>query len=124
MVFPMEPFDPSKYDRKGKYLVYVRVHVLGLPYHLWRDLKFHRIADELGGVLLDVDPRSADHIDFTMLRIRLGVPALVSIPSCRNIFFLDPQGKIKLYHLSFDTDISTNGTPPTNPWTQQTSVVA
>jgi hypothetical protein len=41
-----------------------------MPYHMWKDLEFHRLADELG-VLLDVDPRSADHIDFTRGRGRL-----------------------------------------------------
>jgi Domain of unknown function (DUF4283) len=56
----------------------VWIQILGLPYHLWQNLKFHRIADELGGILLDVDPRSAHYIDFTILRLRVGVPALES----------------------------------------------
>jgi hypothetical protein len=106
IVFPVEPFDPLKHDRKGK------------------DLEFHRIADELGRVLLDVDPRSVVHIDFTVLRIRVDVPALKSIPSRRNMFFSDSQGRIKLYQLSFDTDISTNSTQPIDPWSTQTSVIS
>jgi hypothetical protein len=78
-------------------------------------LQFHRIADEIEGVLLDVDPRFVDHIDFIVLRIRIGVPALEFIPSCCNMFFSDSQGRVKIYQLSFDIDISTNSIPPSNP---------
>jgi Domain of unknown function (DUF4283) len=34
IVFPVEPFDPFKHDKKGQDLVSVWVHIYGLPYHL------------------------------------------------------------------------------------------
>jgi Domain of unknown function (DUF4283) len=119
IVFPIEPFDLLKYD-KGKDLVSVWVQVLGLPYHLWQDYEFHRIADELGGVLLDVDPRSPHHIDFTLLRIRVGVSDMDVLPSYRNMFFPNLKDKVKLYLLSFTPDKAT--LPPStslDPWNRQ-----
>jgi Domain of unknown function (DUF4283) len=43
IVFPLEPFDPNKFD-KDKDLVPAWIQVLGLPYHLWQDFEFHRIV--------------------------------------------------------------------------------
>jgi hypothetical protein len=71
-----------------------------------------------------VDPQSTDHIDFTILRIRISVPTLESIPSCRNMFFPDLQGRIKIFQLSFDTDISTNSISPPYLWSSDPFVLS
>jgi hypothetical protein len=86
IIFPLALFDTSKFD-KDRDLVLVWIQVLDLPYYIWQDFEFHRIADEIWDILLDVNPKSAHHIGFILLRFRIGVPTLESVLSCRNIFF-------------------------------------
>jgi Domain of unknown function (DUF4283) len=50
IILPFESIDPSNFD-KGKDLIPVWIQVLGLPYHLWQDFEFHRIADEIGSIV-------------------------------------------------------------------------
>jgi Domain of unknown function (DUF4283) len=75
IIFSLAHFDPSMFD-KGRDLVPVWIQVVGLSYHLWQDFEFRQITDEIGGILLNVDPRSVYHIYFTLLRLHIGVSAL------------------------------------------------
>jgi hypothetical protein len=46
IIFPLALFDPSKFH-KDRDLVLVWIQVLDLPYYIWQDFEFHRIADEI-----------------------------------------------------------------------------
>jgi hypothetical protein len=71
--FPIELFHHFKYD-SGSEPVQVWVLISGFSQFLWKDFELQRVAKEFGGILLDVDPRCARHIDFTELWIKIAVP--------------------------------------------------
>jgi hypothetical protein len=59
--------------------------------------EFCRIAFELGGYFIEADPRSWEHIDLTILRIRVGVKSKEVVLSCWNMTFVEDDGSYRFY---------------------------
>lgn len=92
IVFPVRSFDFDAFNRRSRLRAYwVQVH--GFPHDLWRDAEIHQLARDLGGVLLDSDPRSFDRLSMVGLRIKLGVPDKEVIPACRHLLFTEEDGE-------------------------------
>jgi hypothetical protein len=75
-----------------------------LPPHLWKEEVFNRIALELGDYFIETDPHSWEHIDFTVLRIRVGVKSKEVVLLCRNMAFIDDDGSHRFYDLLFKVE--------------------
>lgn len=54
---------------------------------LWRENEIRQLARDLGGVLLDSNPRSFNRLSMVGLRIKIGVPDKEVIPACRHLLF-------------------------------------
>jgi hypothetical protein len=71
-----------------------------LPYILFKPKEFQRLTDDLGRrVPLDVDPRLGYHLDFTYLRIKVGLCDRGVIPTYRKTKFTDENGVIFFHDL-------------------------
>jgi hypothetical protein len=70
----MEAYNTELQDHAGHPPVPTWVKVTGLPYRCFKKFEFERIVDELSGsLLLELDPRSNNHLYFTTLRLKLGI---------------------------------------------------
>ena len=94
--FPLEPYDPYRHDG-GMDPIPVWVTIAGLPPRLWSVYEFKRVTDELGGIIIDVDPRKSK--DLTKVRLCLGVPDRQLIPRRRIVSFQDEFGRTRFYPL-------------------------
>jgi hypothetical protein len=47
---------------------------------------------ELGGFFVDVDPRSWEHIELIILKLRVRVKSREVVLPCRNMLFVDDTG--------------------------------
>lgn len=100
---PVEPYDPFRHDG-GSDPIFVWINIRGLPTRLWKEAEWNHIAEEFGGFVVDIDPRSEDHIYFYVLRIRFGVAAKEVIPKSRRLLFKDENKKIRYYVLTFEIE--------------------
>jgi hypothetical protein len=72
--FPVEAYNIEKHDNPGHSPLPLWVKITGLPFIFFKKYEFERIAVELSdSLLLEVDPRSSNHLNFTSLRLKLGV---------------------------------------------------
>jgi Domain of unknown function (DUF4283) len=101
--FIVEPYDFQKFD-EGSDLVFLWINITGLPSDLWKDEEFNHIALELGGFLVDVDPRSWEYIDLTILRMKIGVKSKKVVVLCRNMIFIDDLGRHMYFDLQFQVE--------------------
>jgi Domain of unknown function (DUF4283)/Zinc knuckle len=70
--FIAESYDFKKFDG-GSDPVILWINIIGLPPDLWKEEEFRHISMELGGFFVDVNPRSWEHINLTILRLILGL---------------------------------------------------
>jgi Domain of unknown function (DUF4283) len=71
--FPIEAYKRTRHDIQGHPLIPMWIRIRGLPYRFFKKHEFEHIADDLGGaILMEVDPRSGNHYDFSILRIKVG----------------------------------------------------
>lgn len=70
------------------------MNIRGFPPKLWTHVEFRKLAEEIGGFLIDVDPRSSGHYDFSVLRLKIGVPDVSIIPKARVDIFEVIIGRI------------------------------
>jgi hypothetical protein len=54
--------------------------------------------------LIDVDPRSWDHVDLTILRIQIGVRSKEVVLPCRHMFFIDDLRNYRYHTLQFNVE--------------------
>jgi Domain of unknown function (DUF4283) len=101
--FVVEPYEFSKFDG-GSDPPLIWINITGLPSHLWNEKEFKRIGLELGGFFVEADSRSWEHVDLSILRIKVGVKSKEVVLSCRNMFFVDEDGTHKFYDLLFQVD--------------------
>jgi Zinc knuckle len=107
--FPVEAYNNDKHDNAGHPPLPIWVKITCSPYRFFKKFEFERIADELSGsLLLEVDPRSSNHLDFTSLRLKLGVSDLDVIPPFRKLKFTDNNGIIRFFTLFFEIDHEAN----------------
>jgi hypothetical protein len=67
--FQVEAYNKHKHDHRGHPPIPFWIRIEGMPYRLFKPDEQKRLANDLGGgILLDVDPRSGYHLDFTYLR--------------------------------------------------------
>jgi hypothetical protein len=59
---------------------------------------------ELGGYFIEADPRCWEHIDFTILRIRVGVKSKEVVLPCRNMNFVEDDCSHRFYDLLFQVE--------------------
>jgi hypothetical protein len=71
---------------------------------LWKEEEFKRIASNHGGFLIDVHPRSWDHVDLTILRIHIGVKSKDVVLSCRHMLFIDDLDNHRYHTLQFNVE--------------------
>ncbi|XP_078169883.1 ta11-like non-LTR retrotransposon isoform X1 [Carex rostrata] len=101
--FPIDPYEPRRHDGCIR-LEPVWVKIRGLPPHLWKDFDVERLVDGFRGYVMEVDPMSAEPIDF--VRIRFLVRAREDIPKCRQLMFVDDDDDSKQmsYVLTFEIE--------------------
>ena len=109
--FLIETYDPYRHDG-GFDPIPVWLLIDGIPPRLRTDYEFKRIAEELGGIVIDVDPRAKD--DLETVRMCLGVPNKKKIVSSRDMSFLDEFGRHRFYSLSISIE------PPLVPSSEMT----
>ncbi|XP_078179603.1 uncharacterized protein LOC144573724 [Carex rostrata] len=109
--FPMKPYDFHHFNG-GRRLQEFWIQVYNFPHDLWRDIELRQLARELGGVLLDSDPRSFTHHTMRVLRLKIGVPDKEVIPSCRHLLFTYTNGK----HDNYFLQILVEDPIPSTPW--------
>jgi hypothetical protein len=106
---PVEAYNKEKHDNPGHSPLPLWVKITRLPYRFFKKYEFERIADELSGsLLLEVDPRSSNHLDFTSLRLKLRVSDLEVIPPFRKLKFTESNGVVRFYILFFEIDHEVN----------------
>jgi hypothetical protein len=94
--FIAEPYDFKKFDG-GSDPVILWINITGIPPDLWKKEEFRRIAMELESFFVDVDSRSWEHIDLTILRLKVGVKSKEVVVPCRNMLFVDDTGHHKYF---------------------------
>jgi Domain of unknown function (DUF4283) len=103
--FPVEEYNKVKHDNTGHPPIPTWVKISGLPYRFFKKFEFERIADELScSILLEVDPRSSNHLDFSFLRMKLGISDIDVIPLFRKMKFHDFDGSISFHIMFFEID--------------------
>jgi Domain of unknown function (DUF4283) len=101
--FPVEVYNSKKHDFHGHKPVPIWIIIRGLPYRFFKNNEFMRIADDLsGGVLLDIDPRSDTHLDFSYLIMKVGVANVDVILPFRKMKFTDRLGQVTFHHLTYE----------------------
>jgi hypothetical protein len=102
--FKVEAYNKHIHDQKGHPLVPFWIRIKGLPYRLFKPEEQRRLADDLGGgILLDVDPRSGYHLDFTYFRMKIGVcDRDVILKYCKLKF--DENGDISFHTLTIEVE--------------------
>jgi Domain of unknown function (DUF4283) len=101
--FIMKPYDFKRFDG-GSDLVVLWVNITDLLPHVWKEEEFNRIAMELGGYFIEVDPYSWEHIDINILRIRVGVKSKEVVLLCRNMIFIEDDGFHTYYDILFQVE--------------------
>jgi hypothetical protein len=97
-------------------LVRVWILIPGLPQYLWTDYEINKVTKKIWGVLLEIDPRCARHIDFNIHRIKIAVPRRESILRARDIMFFDAYTKdLRTYFLTSTIEQSSQVTDPWGP---------
>lgn len=109
--FSVKPYDFHQFNG-GRRLQAYWIQVYNFPHDLWRDVELRQLARELGGVLLDSDPRSFTHHSMRVLRLKIGVPDKEVIPSCRHLIFTYANGT----HDSYFLQILVEDTISFAPW--------
>jgi Domain of unknown function (DUF4283) len=72
--FPVEAYNRERHDIQGHPPFPTWIKIRGLPYRFFNKHEFEIIAYDLGGgILLEVDPRSNNHYDFSVLRMKVGI---------------------------------------------------
>jgi hypothetical protein len=61
-----------------------------------------------GSLLLEVDPRSSNHLDFIILILKVGVSDVDVIPPFRKLKFIEEDGSVRFYILFFEIDHKAN----------------
>lgn len=112
--FPVAPFDPPSHDG-GYDPIQIWLNIRGFPLMLWLHVEFRRLAEELGGFLVEVDPRSSGHHDFTVLRIKIGVPKVDIVPKFRRLHFVSDNENHKYYDLFIDLESSSHDRGTSQP---------
>lgn len=84
--FPVQSYDFNRFN-KGNRLKNYWVQVFDYPHDLWREAELNHLARELGGILIDTDPRSLEHTNLNLTRIKIAVPDKEVIPACRYLVF-------------------------------------
>ncbi|XP_078153638.1 uncharacterized protein LOC144548796 [Carex rostrata] len=103
VVFQVVTFDFLSHDG-GSDPVQVWVNITGFPPKLWRLQEFRRLVESFGGFLIDVDPRSSGHYDFSVLRLKVGVPDVRCIPAAKVLHFVGDAQQHRYYFLTFEID--------------------
>lgn len=109
VVFPLEAFDSCKFDGGWEPLPF-RIKVYGLPYPLLQGAEIDRLASEIGGLVLQVDPLSSTRENLKYLRLKIGVSERSDIPSCRKMLFIVPGGISRYHWIQFV--VEGEGRPP------------
>lgn len=106
--FPVAPFDPPSHDALVEHSIQIWLKIRGLPLMFWLYVEFRRLAEELGGFLVHVDPRSSGHHDLTVLRMKIGVPKVDVVPKFRRLHFVGDNKNHKYYDLLIDIESSSH----------------
>lgn len=89
--FLATPYNFNQFNN-GRRLNTYWVQIFHFPHDLWRTPELNQLASELGGILIDSDPRTIEHTNLILTRIKIAVPDKEVIPSCRNLIFTDENG--------------------------------
>jgi hypothetical protein len=85
------------------------IKIKDLPFRFFKKKEFERITDDLeGGLLMEVDPRSGNHYDFSVLRMRVGVCDRDIVPSFRKMRFNEVNGAVTFYTLFYEIEDDLN----------------
>jgi Zinc knuckle len=107
--FPVESYNRMRHDIQGHPPIPLWIKIKGLPYRFFKRTEFERLADDLGGgILMEVDPRSGNHYDFYVLRMRVGVCDRDIIPPYRKMKFTDVNGIATFYTLFYEVEDDLN----------------
>jgi hypothetical protein len=88
------------HDIQGHPPIPLWIKIKGLPYRFFKRTEFERLADDLGGgIFMEVDPRSGNHYDFCVLRMRVDVCDRDIIPPYRKMKFTNVNGIATFYTL-------------------------
>ncbi|XP_078164499.1 uncharacterized protein LOC144559356 [Carex rostrata] len=112
--YPVAPFDPPSHDG-GYDPIQIWLNIRGFPLMLWFYMEIRRLAEELGGFLVEVDPRSSGHHDFTVLRMKIGVPKVDIVPKFRRLHFVSDNEIHKYYDLFIDIESSSHDRGTSQP---------
>ncbi|KAF3339528.1 Cellular nucleic acid-binding protein [Carex littledalei] len=93
--FPVQAYEFTRFNNRQSLKNYW-VQIYDYPHDLWRKPELSQLARDLGGILVDTDPRSLEHTSLAHTRIKIAVPDKEVIPACRNLIFTDTNGEINL----------------------------
>lgn len=116
--FPIQAYEFARFNN-GRRLHTFWVQIFDYPHDLWRNPELNQLARELGGVLVDSDPRSIEHTNLVLTRIKIAVPDKEVIPACRNLIFTDEQGVATTYLIQTIVEDE----DPSPPWGHSRSQV-
>ncbi|KAF3341597.1 hypothetical protein FCM35_KLT00235 [Carex littledalei] len=94
--FPVQAYEFTRFNN-GRSLKNYWVQIYDYPHDLWRKPELSQLARDLGGILIDTDPRSLEHTSLAHTRIKIAVPDKEVIPACRNLIFTDTNGEMSTY---------------------------
>lgn len=113
--FPIEAYSRAKFEG-GHHPIPIWIKVYDLRYRFFKPVEYLRIVDSLsGGILLDVDRKVIDHIDFRVLRMKVGVCDKEVIPPLRKLKFVEDDGEVKFFVLRFEMESDQPSHIPSNP---------
>lgn len=116
--FPIEAYRRAKFEG-GHHPIPVWIKMYGLPYRFFKPVEYQRIADSLsGGILLDVDRKVIDHVDFRVLQMKVGVCDKKIIPPLKKLKFVEDDGEVKFFVMRFEIESDQPSQIPSNPWDQ------
>jgi Domain of unknown function (DUF4283) len=101
MDLPVARWDPAMDE--GAKLRPVWVQVRGFPMKLWFFHEFTHLFEPFGQVLA-LDPATAEHLDFRVARVRVGLCAATQLPSMQWVMYCDPQGYWTRYDVSMEVE--------------------
>jgi hypothetical protein len=100
--FPMEEYNKENHDNASHLPMSPWIKISGLPYHFFKKFEFECITKELSGsTLLEVDPRSSNHLDFSYLRLKVRGADLEVLSPFHKLKFIKFDGLVTFYTLFF-----------------------
>lgn len=91
IAFLAQAYEYNRFNRVLR-LQSLWIQVFDFPHDLWREPELQQLARELGGILIDTDPRTLEHTNLIATRIKISVPDKEVIPACKNLILTDNNG--------------------------------